>query len=240
MRVLAALHPSGWIFARVIGFAVLVFVGAAQSYAQPKPTDPPATDSPAFKVPVLVSDFELYSIPPKPKIRNQQPPTPPEKPKLGSPLVYMEAEQPSDQARRFIDFFTMTLVRTLQKKGLSAIHSSGNNVQAGALLRGVFAEPDAENRIRRAILGAGTPSGGFLLYVGVFNLARDPKPLYRVADPQPSSSEYGPVITLNNYVPLVKYEIDKNPTEEEVQKICNQIASSLVSLLESNPDAFSH
>lgn len=235
MRVLTALHPSGWIFARVFGFAVLVLVGAAHGYAQPKPTDPPTTDSPAFKVPVLVSDFELYSIAPKPKIRNQQPP----KPKPGSPLVYTEEDQASDQARRFIDFFTLTLVRTLQKKGFSAVHSSGNNVQAGALLHGVFAEPDAENRIRRAILGADTPSGRFLLYVGVFNLARDPQPLYRLADPQPPSSEYGPVITLNNYVPLVKYEIDKNPTEEDVQKICNQIAASLVSLLESNPDAFS-
>jgi hypothetical protein len=48
------------------------------------------------------------------------------------------------------------------------------------------------------------------------------------------------VITLNNYVPLAKYELDKNPTEEDVQKICNQIAANLVSLLETNPHAFGH
>lgn len=235
MRVLAALHPSGRVSTRAfLCLAVLVSLGMAQGQAQPKPTD-----SPAYKVPILVSDFELYSLPPKP-VRNQRPPTPGEKPKPGAPLVYSETDQPSDQARRLIDFFTMTLMRTLRKKGFSAIHSSGRNVPEGALLRGVFAEPDPENRIRRAILGAGSPSARFLLYVGVFNLARQEQPLYRLADPQPGGSEYGPVITLNNYIPLVKYEIDKNPTEEDVQKICNQIAASLVPLLEANPNAFSH
>ena len=29
---------------------------------------------------------------------------------------------------------------------------------------------------------------------------------------------YGPIITLNNYIPLVKFDLSKNPTEEEVRK----------------------
>ena len=55
---------------------------------------------------------------------------------------------------------------------------------------------------------------------------------------QTQNERYGPVITINAYIPLAKYELDKNPSEEEVQKICNQIAESLASLLEKNPNAF--
>jgi len=32
--------------------------------------------------------------------------------------------------------------------------------------------------------------------------------------------------------------VDKNPTEDDVQKICNQIAASLATLLANNPNAF--
>jgi hypothetical protein len=240
MKVFAALYPSKRASMRALFcVAALVSLGLMQGHAQPRPTD-----SPAYKVPVFVSDFELYSAAPKP-VRNQRPAAPTDKPKPAVPLVYSDTDQPSDQARRFVDFFAATLVRTLQKKGFSTMHTQDNNGQTGALLRGVFAESDPENHIRRAILGAGSTNARFLLYVGVFNLARDPQPLYQLADPQPSGTEYGPVtygpvITPNNFIPLAKYEIDKNPTEEDVQKICNQIAASLVGLLETNPSAFSH
>ncbi len=228
-----AQHHSLLGFARIILFAVLLAsLGAPQSSAQPR-----AADSPAHSVPVLVSDFELHSVLPSsyPVVRI---PTAPEKEKLQFPLVYEETDLPSAQARREIDFFAMTLVQSLEKKGFHATWTSGRNPPAGALIRGVFAEVDALNRIRRAVLGGGSPSARFLLYVGIFNLARQEQPLYQPATDQPSGVGYGPVITLNNYIPLAKYELDKNPTEEDVQKICNQIAASLATLLESNPNAF--
>jgi hypothetical protein len=43
---------------------------------------------------------------------------------------------------------------------------------------------------------------------------------------------------LNSYVPLAKYELDKNPTEEDIRKVCGQIAASLTALLTANPNAF--
>ena len=43
---------------------------------------------------------------------------------------------------------------------------------------------------------------------------------------------------MNSYVPLSKYELDKNPSEDDVQKICAKAVASLTALLNSNPDAF--
>ena len=107
------------------------------------------------------------------------------------------------------------------------------------MIRGVFAETDAKNRIRRALLGGTSANSKFSLYVGIFNLNRPDQPLYELAQEQPGGNQFGPVITLNNYIPLAKYELDKDPTEEDVRKICAQIAASLMALLAANPNAFS-
>ena len=230
-----AQRGTGRSFARMyLGLGLLACLGVVQAAAQTS-----SGNSPAYPVPVLVSDFELHSIPPAPK-RTTRPPSAPEKPRTEVPLIYQEDDAPSEQARRLIDFFALTLVRTLEKSGLEASHSQSRTLPAGAQIRGVFAEPDLQNRIRRTILGAVSPNVRFLLYVGVFNLGRPQQPLYELATEQPGGSDYGPVITLNTYVPLAKYELDKNPSEEEVQKICNQIAASLQTLLKNNPNAFAH
>lgn len=138
-----------------------------------------------------------------------------------------------------MDFFATTLVETLNKNGYNARRARGQQLSKGALLRGVFAEPDEKNRIRRALLGGTSLNPKFLLYVGIFDLARPDQPLYQLAAGQPGGAQFGPVITLNNYIPLAKYELDKNPPDEDVRKICAQIAASLTALVTANPHAFS-
>jgi len=138
-----------------------------------------------------------------------------------------------------MDFFAATVVETLQKSGYTARRARGATMPKGALLRGVFAEADEKNRIRRTLLGGTSINPKFFLYVGIFNLSRPDQPLYQLAAEQPGGSQFGPVITLNNYIPLAKYELDKNPTEEDVRKICSQIAASLTALLAANVNAFS-
>lgn len=223
----------------LFAFGVLFAAVDRRTLASPQTSDPPAAN-----IPVFITDFELLSATPNP-VSAKPPATPqdkqkPQEQKSLEPLVYQDAEAPTLQARRLIDFFTATLLQTLQKSGYHATQSSSRNPSSGALLRGVFAEPDAHNRIRRALLGGTSINPRFLLYVGIFNLARTDQPLYRLAEEQSPSSKYGPVITLNNYIPLAKYELDKNPTDEEVRKICVQIAASLTGLLTANPAAFSH
>ena len=275
---------------RIFFFFVLTSAfGISRTIAQPQ-----VTGSPVPSIPILVSDFELFSVPaaatpsttpvvappttpiatpsatpiatasttpiatpPATPITNSSatpittppvtslttpataPPASPSKQKSPLPLFSGDTDLPSIQARRLVDFFATTLVEILQKSGYSARRTKGQNPTSGALLRGVFAEPDQMNRIRRTLLGGTSANSKFLLYVGIFNLARPDQPLYQLAPEQPSGAQFGPVIALNNYIPLAKYELDKNPTEEDVRKICAQIAASLTALLAANANAFS-
>ena len=205
-------------------------------------------DSSATSVPVFVSDFELFAVgggaPPR---RSSSPPQI-KKPATTSgtkdapPPVLEDTDPPAQQARQLMDLFSDTLVESLQKAGYKAVRrvASGgpSGTGKGVALRGVFAEPDDLNRIRRAIFGGHAPGAKFLLYVGSFNLSRPDQPLYQLAPVQSTDSRYGPVITPNAYVPLVKYEIPKNPTEEDVRKVCDDVARNLTTLLSANPAAF--
>jgi Domain of unknown function (DUF4410) len=256
-----------------VSFVLASAFGISLTFAQPQ-----ATESPVPSIPILISDFELYSVsaaatplatPPATPIATPlatpsaapiatSPATPistlPAKPiatppvtpaaalskqKPSLPPVDGGADLPSVQARRLTDFFAATLLQILQKNGYNATRAIGQNPPSGAVLRGVFAEPDAKNRIRRTLLGGTSANPRFFLYVGIFNLARPDEPLYQLAEEQPGGNQFGPVITLNNYIPLAKYEIDKNPSEEDVRKICAQIAASLTALLAANSNAFS-
>ncbi len=220
------------------------------------PPDPSANRTPGqpqdvspTSVPIFVSDFELFAVggvaPPR------RPSSPPQIKKPAatsgtkdaqSPLLE-DSDTPGEQARQLMDLFSATLVESLQKAGFKAAvrrAASGgtSGTGKGVALRGVFAEPDDLNRIRRALFGSRAPGAKFLLYVGSFNLSRPDQPLYQLASVQTADSRYGPIITPNAYVPLVKYEIAKNPTEEDVRKVCDDIVRNLTALLSANPAAF--
>jgi hypothetical protein len=204
---------------------------------RPVEARPQSADFSATSVPILINDFELVSVPPPPNYPKEQTAARNQQTKK-TPPTFDEPELPSVQARRLMDFFAATFVETLQKGGYTARRTRGATLAKGALLRGVFAEPDEKNRIRRTLLGGTSINPKFFLYVGIFNLSRPDQPLYQLAPEQPGGNQFGPVITLNSYIPLAKYELDKNPTEEDVRKVCSQIAASLTALLAANPSAF--
>ncbi len=202
----------------------------------------PAQDFSPASVPVYVGDFELSSAaavapPPQTTAADTSKKTPQKKD--GPATVFEPSDNPSVQARRLMDFIANNLVEEFQKAGYTASRQRGNSrPDSGVLLRGVFGEADALNRIRRAMLGGGTVGARLLLYVGTFNLARPDQPLYQPAATQDQDSRFGPVISLNNYIPLAKFELSKNPTEDEVKRISRQIVQNLSTLLKTNPASF--
>jgi hypothetical protein len=223
--------PSGFLI-----FCSALFLASSSALFSSAAAQSPSTTS----IPVLISDFELFSSatipPPDSNASDSSQKTPP---KDAPPAVFELSDNPSVQARRLMDFFAETLVQSFQKAGYNAARQQTNSrSDTGVLLRGVFAEADPRNRIRRALMGGGAPGAKLLLYVGTFNLARPDQPLYQQAVTQNTDARYGPIITLNNYIPLVKFDLSKNPTEDEVRKICTQIVQNLTTLLKTNPAAF--
>jgi hypothetical protein len=198
-----------------------------------------AQDFSSSSVPIYINDFELFASatnPPNSKNADSSKKT--DEP--GTPAaVFNPTDVPGIQARRLMDFFASTLLDDFKKRGYTVsrrqLHPQADK---GALVGGVFAEPDAKNRIRRAMLGGGAPGATMMLYVGTFNLGRPSEPLYLPATEQNSDARYGPIISLNNYIPMARFELSKYPTEKEVQEISLQIVQNVSSLLQANPAAF--
>jgi Domain of unknown function (DUF4410) len=179
-------------------------------------------DAPPRGVTVYVRDFELSFA----TAAAPDSPNPPYTSKL--------EEDPELRSHQVQDYFAETVVETLRKEGYSSSRKQALPGD-GILLEGVFAEPDKKNRIRRAQLGSRSPGTKLTLYVGVFDQKSVSQPLYVEAPVQEPDPNYGPVITLNSYIPMAKYEINKDVTEKDVRSICAQIAADLTVLLQRNP-----
>ncbi|MGA2605834.1 MAG: hypothetical protein ABSH01_00075 [Terriglobia bacterium] len=193
---------------------------------------------------VYVSLFDINAAPGKEPADISQAPAP-QKSQFGvrasgeSPHVLQDAETSSKQAERLKAFFSDALVQALRKSGFNAAPQGNSRPEKGVLLKGVFAEVDSQNHNCLAVLGGTAPAPKFVLYVGVYNLARPDQPLYRVMTMENCDAHYGPLISLNNYIPMEKYEISKNPSEDEVREICAHVVANVMALLSVNSAAFS-
>jgi hypothetical protein len=193
---------------------------------------------------VYVSLFDINAAPDKEPAAITQAPAP-QKPQPGarasgeSPRVLQDAETSSKQAERLKAFFGDALVQALRKTGFNATPLGSSHPDKGVLLKGVFAEVDSQNHNCLALLGGTTPAPRFVLYVGAYNVARPDQPLYRVMSMENCDAQFGPLISLNNYIPMEKYEVSKSPTEDEVHKVCAQIVANVMALLSVNSAAFS-
>lgn len=197
--------------------AVVVLAGISLRIASARQLDPPTRG-----VAVCVKDFEL----------SLAPATTPDAP--NSAYSDKRREDLELRSRQVQDYFAETLAEILRKQGYSPCRNQTSPAN-GILLEGVFAEPDQKNRIRRALLGSGSPATKLTLYVGAFDQKNMNEPLYRAAPVQEPDPNYGPVITLNAYIPMARYELAKDAGEEAMRKICGQIAADVAALLQRNP-----
>ena len=145
-------------------------------------------------------------------------------------------ETAADVANALLYAMSDNLIRALEQAGYHAerLPHGAALPKAGLRIRGVFAEADEQNRARRLLVGGEAVSPNMILFVGVNNLARPEQPLYELADPPISDARHGPVITVTSYAPAARYELSRDPSDEELQKISANIASSLTALLRAN------
>jgi hypothetical protein len=145
-------------------------------------------------------------------------------------------ETPADQANTLVKAVSENIIRALTEAGFDARRLNANTPlpKTGVRVRGVFAEADEQNRARRLLVGGEPVGPNIILYVGVNNLKSPDQPLYVLADPPAKDPRHGPIITVTSYAPAARYEISRDPSGEELQKISDKIAADLGTLVNSN------
>jgi Domain of unknown function (DUF4410) len=221
--------------------------------------------SPASSMVVYVSDFELEvlngraprrassrnspsaisgnaSTIPSATQKNTPPGSSPKKPAPAPTADSQPDETPAEQADKLVNTMAENLVTALQKAGFKVKRlRTGQALPAeGLRIRGVFAEPDEQNRVRRLLVGIDPTTPKMLLYVGVNNLARPQQPLYELANPPGNDSKHGPVITVTSYSPAVRFEMDRNAADGDFKNIASEIVADLNALLIANPMMATH
>jgi hypothetical protein len=70
--------------------------------------------------------------------------------------------------------------------------------------------------------------------VGVNNLKNPEQPLYSLADPPAPDPRHGPVITITSYAPAERFEVSRDPSGEELEKVAAKVAADLSALVSAN------
>jgi hypothetical protein len=183
----------------------------------------PQTPTAGPKLSVYVSDFQIDVLPP-----------------AGS-TVQKPEDDPRKLANHIVELMSTKLVLALQKAGYSAtrMRASDARPDSGVQIRGLFAEVDSENHWRRAIVRTATDTGKIQALVAVANLARPDQALYEIAHLPGNEDKPGAVITLSPYVPLTKYELGKDASDDAFRGIAARVVNDLTELLQRNPAAIS-
>lgn len=149
-------------------------------------------------------------------------------------------ETTADRANALVNAMSENLIKSLTEAGYRArrLPAGASLPNLGLRLRGVFAETDEKNRARRLLVGGEAVSPNMLLFVGVNNLARPEQPLYELANPPVPVPRHGPVITVTSYAPASRFELSRDPSDEELQKIAGRIVADLTALLNANSLSF--
>jgi hypothetical protein len=215
--------------------ALLLLPGSVQAQAlSSKPT-------------IYVSDFDLDVVPAKPA-----PSTAPAPPTAAAPATAARRnggatenkdkdkdEDPVKFAARLVDAVSTNLMEALQKAGYTAqrLGRNAGRPDSGVQIRGLFAEIDKENHWRRGVIHTAAESGKMQLLVSIANLSKPEQALYEIAPLPGNANKPGAVITLSSYVPLEKFEIDKDINEDQIKKAAARVVSDLDKLIQANPAA---
>lgn len=231
----------------LFGGCCFVFAGTFLSRVWGSAAQSPAS---AVKPTIYVADFELDVAPPN---RANQAPgnTPASLVSIPPSVTDARAQQPGTKpltpeqekrkhANELVNWMSATLMAELRKAGYSAnrFDAGDGPPSSGVVIRGIFAEIDNENHWRRALIRGADDSGKMQAVVSVANLARPEQAMYEIAPLPGNEAKPGAVITLSPYVPLTKYELDKQADQAAFQVVASQIVRDLTALLTANPAAW--
>jgi hypothetical protein len=215
----------------VSDFELDIVMGRMKPRSAPRPASGSATTAPRAS-----SSDRASSAPPAAQ-RSTSSSASSNKPNAARTADSQTDDSPAQRANELLNAVSENIVSALEKAGYKAqrLRAGEPHPPKGLRIRGVFAESDEKNRARRLLFGSDSTAPRMILYVGVNDLARPEQPLYELANAPSNDSRFGPVITVTSYAPAVRFELAKNPTDEEIKKIATQITADLTSLLSANP-----
>ena len=183
---------------------------------------------------VYVSDFELDAVDGQGKLEKSVPAISVANPSASWAQI-REEDEATAQAGRLVDFMAITLIAELKRAGYSVqrLRPEDSRPGDGIRISGIFAEPDGQNRLRRAVMGTVSPDGKMSLFVGITNLAKAEQAIYAAAEPGGTNGA-GSVITVSSYAPVARFEVGKTTTEKVVRDTAAGVVADLNALLGAN------
>jgi hypothetical protein len=137
---------------------------------------------------------------------------------------------PTVRARELVELMSNSLVQDLAGKGVQVrrIQAGGEPPAQGWLVRGVFAEVQEGNQLRRAIIGFGAGHTELQVLVAVDDLTRGAaQPMYEVDTQANSGKIPGAVITLNPYVAAARFVLSGKDLDRNVKQTAARIADQV-------------
>ncbi|MBA3915571.1 MAG: DUF4410 domain-containing protein [Acidobacteriales bacterium] len=150
-------------------------------------------------------------------------------PIINRPSIRRKHKDPEAEQKEIVDLMASSLVSDLTKAGLKAQRLMPDDPapSSGLILKGVFTELDEGNQMRRAMLGFGSGQAKIDLYVNVSDASHPAQSIYSETQKDTSGRRPGAAITLNPYVAVAKFALDKNSPEKTVKKTASQISSEV-------------
>jgi uncharacterized protein DUF4410 len=151
------------------------------------------------------------------------------------PRAEARDDSPAAQAARLVNLTATNLVKALEQAGYTARRlRDGARPDSGIILRGVFAQADANAGLRRIVVGGDSTDAKMVLFVGVGNLARPEQAVYLPVGPTSADGRLGPVINVSVYAPISRFDLEKNPSEDSLKRLAPQIVNEVTTLLNAN------
>lgn len=143
-----------------------------------------------------------------------------------------QATASAARAQHIVNFMSDNLLKDFAKAGYTSklLHPSDPRPDDGFLITGVFAQVGEDNRLRRAVIGAGQGADTLRLYVTAKDLAHFTPPLYSVdgADSKANGAKPGAVIEINPNADAVRYLIEADVTDKDIKQSAQRISAELV------------
>jgi hypothetical protein len=198
-----------------------------QTATEPETSAPsPTPERPRI---VYITDFELDSVAQPPDSNHAASTAPQASDSAPSASSSPQTNASAIQAQHIVKLMSDELAKDFKKAGYTAkfLRPSDTRPDDGFLITGIFAQVGPDNRLRRAVLGAGQSAEPLQLYVAAKDLAHFTAPLYQPDPTDASATKDGAAIVLNPNADPAKFALEADLSDKSIKQTAQRIANEL-------------